>query len=72
MYNYFYSQLGGKFWPAELIELNDCLYRNLYRYDIIAIFDIDEMPLPRNGLKNWHELIHKVEVLSGAKVFLLP
>jgi hypothetical protein len=27
----------------ETIQLNDCLYRNLYKYRHIAVFDVDEV-----------------------------
>lgn len=61
MYNYYYSQLGGKFWPQELIELNDCLYRNIHRHQFVGIFDIDEVIMPQK-LNSWHELIARIEV----------
>ncbi|KAK2718444.1 uncharacterized protein LOC136037819 isoform X2 [Artemia franciscana] len=40
----------------ELIPYNDCLYRNLYSYEHIALLDTDEiiMPLQTN---NWNELM---------------
>jgi len=43
----------------ELIPYNDCLYRNMYRYEYIALLDIDEiiMPLKHN---NWEELMDEV------------
>lgn len=49
------------FWPQELIELNDCLYKNLYRHDYLAIVDIDEVIMPQRKA-NWQELIIDVEV----------
>ncbi|KAJ6219227.1 hypothetical protein RDWZM_005039, partial [Blomia tropicalis] len=60
LYNLWAFELGEKFWPFELVELNDCLYRNLYRYDFIAVFDIDEMILPKK-VYTWQQLIQSVE-----------
>jgi hypothetical protein len=50
----------------ELIPYNDCLYRNLYSYDYLALLDIDEiiMPLTHN---NWSELMSEVQKLSLAE-----
>ena len=62
MYNYLYLRMHEKFWPQELLELNDCLYRNLRRHEYLAIIDIDEMIMPQN-LDNWHQLLEKVEVI---------
>src|SRR5699024_5992764 len=61
LFNFYFEKLGGQFWPQELLELNDCLYRNLYRHDYVAIFDIDEMIMPQKA-NNWHELIKTVQV----------
>lgn len=43
----------------ELIPYNDCLYRNLYSYEYLALLDIDEiiMPLKHN---NWSEMMDEV------------
>ncbi|KAJ6219222.1 hypothetical protein RDWZM_005034 [Blomia tropicalis] len=60
LYNYYYNKLREDFWPQELIELNDCLYRNIYRHKYLIVKDIDEMIIPQN-LNNWHELIDKIE-----------
>lgn len=33
--------------------LNDCLYRNMYRYKYLALIDLDEFIIPRqNGTIN--------------------
>lgn len=61
MYNYYASKKGGKFWPQELLELNDCLYRNLYRHDYVVIMDIDEMIVPQQD-DNWHQLLKRLVV----------
>lgn len=43
----------------ELIPYNDCLYKNLYTYEYIALLDIDEviMPLQTNS---WSELMKTI------------
>ncbi|PSN43298.1 hypothetical protein C0J52_21514 [Blattella germanica] len=43
----------------ELIPYNDCLYKNLYTYEFIALLDIDEIIMPINGM-SWHELMDTV------------
>lgn len=50
----------------ELIPYNDCLYRNLYTYDYLALLDIDEiiMPIAHN---NWSQLMNEVQKLSLAE-----
>lgn len=40
----------------EIIPLNDCLCRNMYKYDYVAVFDIDEVIIPLGKLRNWREL----------------
>lgn len=44
----------------ELIPYNDCLYRNLYRYDYVALLDIDEVIMPLQH-SNWSELMREVQ-----------
>ena len=43
----------------EVIPYNDCLYRNLYTYDYIALMDTDEVILPKN-VQTWPELIDAI------------
>ena len=61
LYNLWAFKLQSRYWPIELVELNDCLYRNLYRHDFIAILDVDEIIMP-NRVDNWHQLIQSIEV----------
>lgn len=43
----------------EIIPYNDCLYKNLYLYDYIALLDIDEIIMPKDDM-NWHDLMKRV------------
>jgi hypothetical protein len=61
LFQWYYNQIDAYFWPQELLELNDCLYRNLYKYEYLAIFDIDEIIVPQNAY-NWSQLISEIKV----------
>jgi len=50
----------------EVIPYNDCLYRNLYTYDYIALMDTDEVILPKQ-LPSWNELIDDIVPKALAK-----
>ncbi|KAI1280351.1 hypothetical protein HDE_13834 [Halotydeus destructor] len=50
----------------ELIPYNDCLYRNLYSYDYLALLDIDEIITPIQH-DNWAQLMDQVQRLSLAE-----
>jgi hypothetical protein len=50
----------------ELIPYNDCLYRNLYSYNYIALLDIDEVIMPIKS-RTWKELMDVVLVKALAK-----
>jgi hypothetical protein len=56
---YLRSKLNNKR-QNEVIPYNDCLYRNIYRYQYVALLDIDEviMPLKRD---NWVDMMRDVE-----------
>lgn len=41
----------------EMIPYNDCYYRNMYKYDYIGVFDIDEIIMPLGNVTNWSDLI---------------
>ena len=43
----------------ELIPYNDCLYKNLYTYEYIALLDTDEVIMPVNTM-SWQELMDVV------------
>lgn len=41
----------------EMIPYNDCYYRNMYKYDYIGVFDIDEVIMPLGNVTTWPDLI---------------
>lgn len=43
----------------ELIPYNDCLYKNLYTYEYIALLDVDEVIMPLNSM-SWKSLMDTV------------
>lgn len=47
----------------ELIPYNDCLYRNMYRYEYIALLDIDEVILPKQH-SDWFGMMEEIIVKS--------
>lgn len=51
----------------ELIPYNDCLYRNLYSYEYLALLDIDEVIMPLGKHQNWYDLMQQVESVSLAE-----
>ncbi|XP_077295621.1 uncharacterized protein LOC143917881 [Arctopsyche grandis] len=48
----------------ELIPYNDCLYKNLYSYEYIALLDIDEVIMPVKDT-DWGTLMDKVVATSN-------
>jgi len=62
---YLKSKLNNKR-QNELIPYNDCLYRNMYRYEYIALLDIDEVIMPLKHT-NWEDMM-KEAVQSSLKV----
>ena len=63
---YFYSTYLSSLdpvedWEFELVEYLDCFYRNMYKYEYIGVFDIDELIVPTNG-DNWTQMIHNIRV----------
>ncbi|KAH9426202.1 hypothetical protein DERP_007142 [Dermatophagoides pteronyssinus] len=65
MYEYYYKQINGKSFAEELLELNDCLYRNIYRHDYIGLFDIDEILMPQKQLQNWFDVLNRIKKRSS-------
>lgn len=49
----------------ELIPYNDCLYRNLYTYEYIALLDVDEVIMPIR-VDTWRELMNTVVAKARA------
>jgi len=59
---YLKSKLNNKR-QNELIPYNDCLYRNMYRYEYIALLDIDEVIMPLDHT-NWADMMEDVVTAS--------
>lgn len=49
-----------QFWLHLTPVINDCLYRNMFRYRRIGVMDFDEVIVPR---RNWTRLVEMVEEL---------
>ena len=43
----------------EIIHYNDCLYRNMYRYEHVVLLDIDEVIMPLQHV-NWSEMAKNI------------
>jgi len=46
-------------WINEVIQVNDCFYKNMYKYDYITPFDTDEVIVPNEEF-NWTSLMKTV------------
>ena len=58
----FYTKsIEDRLWSQERLELNDCFYRNVYKYNYILIVDIDEVVLPVAGY-NWQDMLDNIQV----------
>ncbi|CAK9303732.1 unnamed protein product [Gordionus sp. m RMFG-2023] len=42
---------------GQSLSIADCLYRNMYKYDLLAFNDVDEFIVPRKH-KNWQTMIN--------------
>ncbi|XP_017054563.1 uncharacterized protein LOC108097043 [Drosophila ficusphila] len=47
----------------EMIPYNDCFYRNMYKYDYVAVFDIDEVIMPLGNCTTWPELVKLARIV---------
>ena len=45
---------------GQLVALHDCIYRNMYQVQFLALCDLDEVILPQKGL-NWNRLFSKID-----------
>ena len=50
----------------EIVPYNDCLYRNMYRYEYITLLDTDEVIVPTNH-SNWSDLMKDLVRTTGNK-----
>ena len=56
VYDWYISRMANQFGSQATIELNDCLYRNLYRHDYLMNMNINQMILPQQH-SNWSQMI---------------
>ena len=49
LYQKLSDKMGNNFVTMEPIDYYDCYYRNLYKYKMIGIFDLDEIIVPVKG-----------------------
>ena len=47
-------------WANERVPLNDCLLRNVQKYQYIACIDIDEVIVPENE-STWSDMMKRLE-----------
>ena len=53
---------------SEIIQYNDCFYRNMNRYKYIVLLDTDELIIPQGKLKLWKDTIPHLKKASGATI----
>eukprot|EP00099_Drosophila_melanogaster_P010871 NP_001285181.1 uncharacterized protein Dmel_CG12715, isoform B [Drosophila melanogaster] len=46
----------------EVLLYNDCLYRNLYDFDFVAVVDVDEVIMPLGEHRTWQDLLTHLQV----------
>ena len=52
---------------GQLIQVNDCLYRNMYKYQYITFLDPDEIIVPRlHEVKSYAQLIETMILLNSS------
>jgi hypothetical protein len=61
LYQSYAKSLGHKFFSSQIVEYFDCFFRNIYKYEYIGVFDIDELIVPTNA-DNWTQMIDNINV----------
>ncbi|ALC42627.1 CG12715, partial [Drosophila busckii] len=60
---------GDNFWLLrclnEVLMYLDCLYRSMYNFDYVGVFDVDEVIMPLGKFHNWHTLLEHLEQNSS-------
>ena len=51
----------------EVVPYNDCLYRNIYRFQYLALLDVDEVIMPKRS-RGWAEMMEKEVVPAALKI----
>ncbi|SPP89401.1 Hypothetical predicted protein [Drosophila guanche] len=46
---------------TEVLMYNDCLYRNMYEFDYLGVFDVDEVIMPLGELQSYQQLLQELQ-----------
>ncbi|XP_022217055.2 uncharacterized protein LOC111070656 [Drosophila obscura] len=49
---------------TEVLMYNDCLYRNMYEFDYLGVFDVDEVIMPLGELLSYRSLLQQLQQLD--------
>ena len=49
------------FYNGQILALNDCLYRNMFRVQYLVTTDLDELIVPERSL-SWHQMMAEIDV----------
>lgn len=56
---------------GQEVLLNECLFRNMYRVDYLALVDLDEVLVPTHH-SNWAGMMKQIDTSSSRSVFQFP
>ncbi|XP_065349856.1 uncharacterized protein LOC135945862 [Cloeon dipterum] len=66
MYAYLSNNIGKQCFQ-DLIDYNDCFYKNFNLYNFAVLIDIDEVIMPVGSIRTWKDLLAKVPLLKKHK-----
>ncbi len=67
----FVKDAGYVHYKGQSLLVNECVYRNMYRVEYLAMNDLDEVIVPQGNLHSWGDMIKVIED-NGRGAFLFP